>query len=105
MAAICLALLLGGVGGHKFYLGERAHGIAYLALCWTLLPWIVAVFEAINYAHMSRVTFNLIYNIESILLRMPADAEEENLPGHEDVFSMEVSESSDDIVDQFTKGR
>jgi len=44
-----LALLLGGAGIHKFYLNKPVMGIIYLLLCWTFIPAIISLFEAINY--------------------------------------------------------
>lgn len=44
--AALLAFLLGGLGVHRFYLGQW-WGIIYLLLVWTLLPCVVAVIEAI----------------------------------------------------------
>ena len=44
--AVLLALFLGGLGIHKFYLGETGLGILYLLFCWTYIPSIVAFFEA-----------------------------------------------------------
>jgi TM2 domain-containing membrane protein YozV len=42
-----LALFLGGIGVHKFYLGQTALGIVYLVFCWTFIPSIVAFIEAL----------------------------------------------------------
>ena len=36
--AIILALFLGGIGIHKFYLGQAGQGILYLLFCWTFIP-------------------------------------------------------------------
>ncbi len=44
-----LALLLGGIGVHKFYCGKNGLGILYLLFFWTWIPMIVAFFEAIIY--------------------------------------------------------
>lgn len=44
-----LALLLGGLGIHKFYLGAWGWGIVYIVLIWTWIPTIVAFVEAIRY--------------------------------------------------------
>lgn len=44
--AVILALLLGGLGAHKFYLGQTGMGILYLLFCWTYIPSIVAFIEA-----------------------------------------------------------
>ena len=45
--AVCcvLALLLGGVGAHKFYAGKIGSGIAYLLFFWTAIPALIAFFE------------------------------------------------------------
>lgn len=42
-----LALLLGGIGVHKFYEGRILLGILYLLFCWTGIPTIVSVVEGI----------------------------------------------------------
>ena len=52
LVAILLALFLGGLGIHKFYLGRPGWGVVYLLLCWTGLPSLVAWFEAIGYLTM-----------------------------------------------------
>lgn len=44
-----LALFLGGFGAHKFYLGKNGMGILYLIFCWTYIPSIIALIEAIMY--------------------------------------------------------
>lgn len=44
-----LALLLGGLGVHKFYRGEIGMGVLYLVFCWTFVPSIVAFIEGIIY--------------------------------------------------------
>jgi TM2 domain-containing membrane protein YozV len=44
--AVLLALFLGGLGIHKFYLGQTGLGILYLLFCWTGIPYIVGWFEA-----------------------------------------------------------
>ncbi|HEY9677457.1 MAG TPA: NINE protein [Drouetiella sp.] len=102
--AVILAAVLGGVGAHRFYLGEKLSGITYLLFCWTGVPVIIGWFEAINYSQMSRVTFNLTYNIEQVVARLPAEEEEEAVTDHSDVFSMDVSaDEPDEIEDQFTR--
>jgi TM2 domain-containing membrane protein YozV/RNA polymerase subunit RPABC4/transcription elongation factor Spt4 len=56
-AAVLLALFLGGLGAHKFYLGEIALGILYLLFCWTFIPAFVALIEALVYLCMSNDDF------------------------------------------------
>ena len=47
--AALLALLLGGLGIHKFYLGKTVLGVVYLVFCWTGIPALVAWIEGISY--------------------------------------------------------
>lgn len=56
------AILLGGLGVHKFYLGRTGQGVIYLLLCWAFLPSIIAVIEGIQYLTMSDEEFNYKYN-------------------------------------------
>lgn len=44
-AAILLTLFLGGVGAHRFYMGDTALGVIYLLFCWTLIPALIAFVE------------------------------------------------------------
>jgi|tagenome__1003787_1003787.scaffolds.fasta_scaffold20026518_2 TM2 domain-containing membrane protein YozV len=44
-----LALLVGGLGIHKFYLGKTVPGLIYLIFCWTGIPSLVAWVEGISY--------------------------------------------------------
>lgn len=52
VAAALLALFLGGIGGHKFYLAKPFQGLIYLLLCWTFIPAIVGFIEGIAYLCM-----------------------------------------------------
>jgi TM2 domain-containing membrane protein YozV len=98
--AVLLAVLLGAIGGHKFYLGERAAGILSALLSWTLLPWLSALYDAVQLATMSDVSFNLQYNIEEVLNRLPAEAD---LPvADTSLFSMEISEDPEDFIDDLS---
>ena len=44
-----LAILLGCLGIHKFYLGKVGMGILYLLLCWIYVPAILGLIEGIIY--------------------------------------------------------
>lgn len=46
--AVILALLLGGFGAHKFYLGKTAMGVIYILFSWTTIPAWIALIEAIS---------------------------------------------------------
>ena len=43
--ALLLTLFFGGMGGHRYYMGEVGLGILYTVFCWTLIPGIVAFIE------------------------------------------------------------
>ena len=45
---LLLALFLGGIGMHDFYVGKTAVGIIKLLLFWTGIPAIIAVFNIIG---------------------------------------------------------
>ena len=52
-----LALFLGGIGVHKFYLGKGLQGILYLVFFWTFIPAVIGFVEGLNYLLMSEKTF------------------------------------------------
>ncbi|MGI5069939.1 TM2 domain-containing protein [Treponema pectinovorum] len=56
-----LAILLGDIGIHKFYLGQTGKGILYLLFCWTLIPAIIALIEGIQILCMSDEKFQKKY--------------------------------------------
>lgn len=57
IAAVLFALFLGGLGVHKFYLGQVGQGVLYLIFCWTFIPAIVAFIEGIVYLTMTDEKF------------------------------------------------
>jgi TM2 domain-containing membrane protein YozV/ribosomal protein L40E len=61
IAAALFALLLGGIGIHKFYLGRVGQGILYILFCWTFIPALIAIIEGIIYLTMSDEAFNAKY--------------------------------------------
>lgn len=62
LVAALLAIFLGGIGIHKFYLGKPIQGILYLLFCWTWIPGIIAFVEGIIYLCISEESFNITYN-------------------------------------------
>ena len=60
MAAGLLALFVGGLGIHRFYLGQW-WGLFYLLFFWTFIPAIIAFFEGIVFLCTSDEAWNLRY--------------------------------------------
>ncbi len=44
-----LAIVLGGLGIHKFYQGKYGKGLLYFAFCWSLIPAFISIAEGIHY--------------------------------------------------------
>ncbi|MCL1668015.1 TM2 domain-containing protein [Elizabethkingia ursingii] len=59
---VLLAFFLGGLGIHRFYLGETKKGLFYLFFSWTFIPFIIAFFDTVIFLLMSSQSFNLKYN-------------------------------------------
>lgn len=55
--AALLALFLGGLGIHKFYLGQAVQGVIYLLFCWTGIPALIGFVEAVLYLLSSEEAF------------------------------------------------
>lgn len=62
VAAVVFAFLLGGIGGHKFYLGQVGMGFLYLIFFWTFIPAIIAFIEALVLLTMTDNEFARKYN-------------------------------------------
>lgn len=60
--AIVLALLLGGLGVHRFYVGRITSGFFMLLFFWTFIPALIALYDAIMFAVMGEDGFNKKYN-------------------------------------------
>ena len=57
LTAVLLALFLGGIGIHKFYMGSWGWGLVYLATFWTWVPALLALAEAIRYFTLNEEEF------------------------------------------------
>lgn len=60
--AALLAIFLGGIGIHKFYLGQVGWGILYILFAWTWIPMIVGFIEGLIYLTMSEKDFEAKYS-------------------------------------------
>jgi len=63
--AALLAFFLGGIGVHKFYLGQYFWGVLYVLFCWTYIPTCIALVEAIILLCTSEDKFNSRFCKES----------------------------------------
>ncbi|MBR4881084.1 MAG: NINE protein [Clostridia bacterium] len=61
MVAGILAILLGGLGIHKFYLGKTVMGILYILFCWTYIPSIIGLIEGIMILCSNDENFQIKY--------------------------------------------
>lgn len=65
--AAILALFLGGIGVHKFYLGRTGAGILYLLFSLTMIPALLAVIDFFVLALMDTDEFNRRFNGANML--------------------------------------
>ena len=64
--AIILALFLGSIGGHKLYLWRPFQFILYFLFCWTGVPFIFSLMEALKYLLIGKDMFDAKYNAEAM---------------------------------------
>jgi len=60
--AILLAIFTGGIGGHRFYLGESKRGLLFLLFFWTLVPAFIAIIDIFRLSFMSEAKFQKRYS-------------------------------------------
>ena len=59
--AILLAIFLGSIGIHRFYLNQPGMGVLYILFSWTFIPAFVSLIEAILFLFTDEETFQLKY--------------------------------------------
>lgn len=74
LTAGLLAFFTGGLGIHKFYLGDTKKGVLYACLCWTGVPGILALIDGIKLLSMSEEEFNATYNSGENASANPSDS-------------------------------
>lgn len=95
--AVVLAILLGGFGVHKFYLGENKIGILYLCFFWTFIPSIIGIIDGILILSLSDENFNRKYN--KLMSEIITKTENKNIQSNTVVKSIVTkSESVDEFV-------
>lgn len=57
LMAAFLAIILGDIGVHKFYLGKPWWGLIYFVFSWTFIPLVIGVIEGIIYLLMTDQEF------------------------------------------------
>ena len=66
-SAAILSFFLGGVGVHKFYLGETGWGIVYAIFFWTYIPTLAGLVEALLLLSMPQAEFDKKYNSKTLI--------------------------------------
>lgn len=61
LLTIVLAVFLGGLGIHRFYLGNYLMGVFYLIFAWTGIPTCIAWIEALYFLVIGETEFNHKY--------------------------------------------
>lgn len=67
--AAIICFFLGGLGIHRFYLGQTGLGILYILFCWTFIPSLVAFIDFICLLLMSEDRFNQKYNLTALIMK------------------------------------
>ncbi len=60
--AAIIAFLFGGLGLHRFYLGQNGYGFLYLLFCWTFIPLFLSWLDGLIFLFSSSQKFNTKYN-------------------------------------------
>lgn len=60
--AILLALTLGWLGVHRFYLGQYVRGLLCVLFAWTTVPFFLSIYDAMEYWSMTPLQFIVRFN-------------------------------------------
>ena len=68
--ALLLCFILGGMGMHKVYLGKKTAATLYFLFFWTLIPSLLAMFDAVNMPKtISEYNLSIIENLYNQIVR------------------------------------
>ena len=62
IVAAILAFVFSFIGAHNFYLGKTGKGVLCIIFCWTYIPTLISLFDAIRFLVMSDADFDREYN-------------------------------------------
>ena len=84
LTAGVLAILLGDLGVHQFYLGNTAMGIVMILFCWTGIPAIIGIIQGILYLTKTDEEFQIRYVKSGFTQRNqpPIKSSPQTTPGH-----------------------
>jgi TM2 domain-containing membrane protein YozV len=105
--ATALALLLGSIGAHKFYLEKAGQGLLYFLFSWTFIPALIGFFEGINYALMSKENWLIEVGSDSESRKYPSQSlssELRSLESDSNVASISVADELKKLHELHTKG-
>lgn len=88
---VILAFFVGGLGVHRFYLGQIVRGILYLLFCWTLIPCLIAFIDFIVFLCMNDETFNRKYNARNEMhatINVEGNAQSDKHSGSDEIVKL-----------------
>ncbi|WP_366185682.1 tellurite resistance TerB C-terminal domain-containing protein [Flavobacterium ovatum] len=62
--ASIFALFFGGIGIHRFYLGQTVKGVLSILFCWTYIPLLIGIIDSLIFITISDEKFNFKYNTQ-----------------------------------------
>jgi TM2 domain-containing membrane protein YozV len=98
--AFILAWFFGGLGIHRFYLGENGAGLLYFIFCWTFIPAFIAFFEGLSYLTTSKEAFDLKYNTQYYALPSPQPSSQHQIAQS---VTVHVPNQTQDPIQQLEK--
>ena len=69
LGTVIVALFLGWLWIHKFYLWQYWMWFLYLIFCWTWIPLFLSFIEVFYFAFMTKETFDSTYNMDYLIKR------------------------------------